>query len=221
MPNKSTLDHIVIAVPSLKKVREHFEKNYGIRLQAGGKHPNFSTHNMLLKLKHKTNKTQYLEFIALDPEAKTSEASLFGLNTPPKDWKVVAWAISTNDIHTLQNTLQLQTPFKHLTEIHDMHRIQEDASLIHWDMAYSNDHFNHTQGTAPFLIQWRDTHPSDNLPSMKVELESLNVCHPEVTGLMKALLFNGFKDDHVTFQQHETPSLTLSLQINRRETLVI
>jgi hypothetical protein len=221
MQNTSTLDHIVIAVPSLKEAAERFEKNYGITLQVGGKHPKFGTHNMLLKLKHKTNKTQYLEFIALDPKAEPYKAPLFGLSAPLKNWKVIAWAISTNDIHTLQNTLQHHDPFSYLTEIHDMHLIQENASLIHWDMAYSDDHFQHTQGTAPFLIKWRDAHPNENLPSVKVELNSLNICHPKITDLMKALLFNGFKDDQVTFQQNETPSLTLTLQINRCEILVI
>ena len=65
-------DHVVYGVPNLKEAIEVFHEKTGTLPVIGGKHPHLGTHNAILSL----GNLQYLEFIALDPEAPRAELAL-------------------------------------------------------------------------------------------------------------------------------------------------
>lgn len=71
------LDHLAVAAETLEDGREAVETALGVRLQPGGQHPHFGTHNMLLGLEDGL----YLEVISIDPAApKPGYARWFDLD---------------------------------------------------------------------------------------------------------------------------------------------
>ena len=58
------LDHLVIAAADLESGKAWLEDRTGLKMQPGGEHAYFGTHNALLGLRG-----SYLEVIALDPAA--------------------------------------------------------------------------------------------------------------------------------------------------------
>ena len=61
-----TLDHIVVSAKTLDEASDHIASSLGVKLQDGGCHDRFATHNRLLGLENGI----YLEAIAVNPEAK-------------------------------------------------------------------------------------------------------------------------------------------------------
>src|SRR3981189_2018524 len=67
LPMTLNLDHLVIVAPSLEPGGAHVREQIGMDRQAGGKHPEMGTHNLLLRL----GDGVFLEVIAVDPAAGT------------------------------------------------------------------------------------------------------------------------------------------------------
>ena len=65
------LDHLAVAAESLGVGRAVVEDQLGLRLQDGGRHAHFGTHNLLLGLEDGL----YLEVIAVDPDAPAPGSS--------------------------------------------------------------------------------------------------------------------------------------------------
>lgn len=87
------IDHLVYAVPDLAAAIDAFEADWGVRPAEGGQHPS-GTHNALLSL----GGERYLEIIAPDPTRPDMTELSFGLDDPPAEGKLVAWAAAVNDI---------------------------------------------------------------------------------------------------------------------------
>jgi Glyoxalase-like domain len=70
------LDHLAIVAPTLEEGAAHVREQIGIDMQAGGKHPEMGTHNLLLRL----GDDVFLEVIAVDPlGARPAGPRWFGL----------------------------------------------------------------------------------------------------------------------------------------------
>jgi hypothetical protein len=70
------LDHLVIVAPTLEEGAAHVRERIGIEMQAGGKHPEMGSHNLLLRL----GDDVFLEVIAVDPvAARPAGPRWFGL----------------------------------------------------------------------------------------------------------------------------------------------
>lgn len=82
------LDHLVYASPDLELGVAQIETRLGVRLLAGGSHPDWGTRNALLPL----GPTTFLEVIGPDPERRAAaRPRLFGIDalTAPR---LVTWA---------------------------------------------------------------------------------------------------------------------------------
>ena len=63
------VDHLVVAAPSLEAGVAWCEATLGVTPGPGGRHPQFGTHNRLLKIASEAYPQAYLEIIAIDPQA--------------------------------------------------------------------------------------------------------------------------------------------------------
>ena len=88
------IDHLVLAVPSLDAGIAHVEGLTGVAPVPGGAHPGVGTHNALLSLGAPT----YLEVIAPDPDQPGVARRGFGLDEPPSEPRLVAFAVGCADI---------------------------------------------------------------------------------------------------------------------------
>ena len=93
----STLDHIVVAAPTLKSGVEWVRDTLDATPEYGGMHPRMGTHNCLLNLGGQT----YLEVIAPDPNApdpgrpRWFELDSLNRDSPPR---LAAWVARSTDI---------------------------------------------------------------------------------------------------------------------------
>ena len=88
------IDHLIYAAPDLAAAVTDLEDRFGVRAQAGGRHPGLGTHNALLALGPRT----YLEIIAADPGwSGPSEHRLFAAGDLARS-ALVGWALTCDDI---------------------------------------------------------------------------------------------------------------------------
>ena len=88
------IDHLAVAAETLAEGRAMVEAALGVRLEEGGRHPHFGTHNLLLGL----GEGLYLEVIAVDPAAPAPQRSRwFGLDRFAGRPRPVAWICRTDD----------------------------------------------------------------------------------------------------------------------------
>ncbi len=161
------LDHLVVAAKTLEQGVTWLEEKLGIKMQVGGKHPLFGTHNALLKL----GETTYLEVIAVDPDApKPTRARWFELDQAQKleRPKLIHWVARTDHLETQVRELPM------------LGRILE-ASRGHlsWQITVPDDGHLNFEGLIPTLITWRGVHPTSQLEDQHCHVLQLQSVHPE------------------------------------------
>jgi hypothetical protein len=167
----STLDHIVIVASKLEAGVDACERLLGVRLQKGGEHVRFGTHNCLLNL----GDGVFLEVIAINPAA-TAPAfpRWFGMdrNTARPDTGSAAYlatfVVRTNDLASVAGALPELGP------VCDMQR-----GTLNWRMAIPQDGALVEGGAVPAVIQWSgEGHPTQSMPDLGIRLVHLDVPHP-------------------------------------------
>ncbi|WP_299848517.1 VOC family protein [uncultured Roseovarius sp.] len=164
------LDHLAIAAENLEDGRAHVEDALKVKLQPGGQHAHFGTHNLLLDL----DDGLYLEVIAIDPEAPApGYPRWFDLDRflgPPK---LTNWICRTNALaEALQSFPQSGSPVA---------LVRGD---LRWQMAVPEDGILPFGGMFPALIEWQgDAHPVQRLQASGCHLDRLVVSHPEISQL--------------------------------------
>lgn len=177
------LDHIAVAGATLEEAAAHVEEMLGVRLQAGGKHEKFGTHNQLLGLRDGL----YLEAIAIDPEPPNPQRTRwFDLDRFEGKPRLTNWICRVPDITDALSVFPdgVGQP------------IQLARGALRWQMAVPPSGRLPFDNLFPALIQWEgDLHPARMLPDSGYRLRRLVVCHPdalELAGILGAL-------EHVVF----------------------
>lgn len=181
--NSSSIDHLVIAAPTLKEGVQYVEQLLGVKMQQGGKHSGMGTQNYLLKLGNKI----YLEVIAVDPDAVApTHPRWFGLDniSEPKKPKLITWIARTENIDAATKVSSIA----HGT-IQQMSR-----GNFEWLLTIPEDGSMPYDGIAPMLIEWKhDIHPCDNLEDKGYRLLKLEAYHPNAKAINTMLAVIGFE----------------------------
>lgn len=188
------LDHIAVAGTTLAEATEAVEAALGMRLQKGGEHDVFFTHNTLLGLEDGL----YLEAIAINPDAPTPDRprwfDLDRFTGPPR---LTNWICRTDDLARLlpQLTSGVGTA------------VQLQRGDLRWQMAVPESGILPFDNIHPALIEWgTDLHPANMLEPSGCRLRRLIVAHPQADGLNDALAPH-LSDPRIVIEQAENPAL--------------
>ena len=170
----TTLDHLVIAAPTLESGAAWLEELLGVRMQAGGKHAFMGTHNRLLRLG-----SVYLEVIAVDPDAPApNRPRWFGLDTLHLGQpRLIHWVARTDDLERVA-ALSLE----------DLGIVTDAArGDLRWRITIPDDGHLPLGGIVPTLIEWQGSHPISRMPASTCELVTLTGTHPQPERVQAAL----------------------------------
>lgn len=195
------IDHLVIAAHSLEQGVQWCEATLGVTPEAGGEHPQFGTHNRLLKIATPAHSLAYLEIIAIQPGAKgpanPNAKRWFDLDSPELR---AAIAKEPRLVHFVAGTDALQAARIALKNIGIDRGPALPASrhtrkgVLQWQITVREDGYRLFEGCLPTLIQWGKSdeaeplrlHPRNSLPRSKVSLDSLAITHPSAAKLQAA-----------------------------------
>lgn len=169
---------MVLAARDLDAGAAWLERQFGVTLAAGGKHPRMGTHNRLLKLGERF----YLELIAIDPLADApGRPRWFGLdhaNLPADRPRLIHWVARSGDIVD-----DVAASSEALGEILPMER-----GDYRWRITVPSDGHLPGGGLVPTLIQWDvPFHPAGRLPDADCALMKLEGFHPQPVRIKNAL----------------------------------
>ncbi|SFS03408.1 VOC family protein [Yoonia litorea] len=181
------LDHVAIACTDLSEGTAWVEERLNVKLQPGGQHARYGTHNTLLGLADGL----YLEVIAIDPEA-TPEAghSWFGLDHFSGPPRLANWICQTDDLESAVAKAPPEAGSPRALTRGD----------LEWQITVPDDGALPFQGAFPTLIAWGQgvVHPSDQLSDSGCRLVSLSVKHPEMGRLSEMM---DLADERVTLEE--------------------
>lgn len=173
------VDHLVVAAHSLRQGADWCQRVLGVASRPGGQHRAMGTHNRLLALSSGAFPRSYLEIIAIDPDAPApSRPRWFGLDDAALQQRLRE---APRLLHFVARTRRLDATLTALAALGiDAGNAvgAERASphgLLRWRIAGRADGQLLCGGALPTLIEWGDSHPSDQLPANAVALQSLAV----------------------------------------------
>ncbi|MEM6305549.1 MAG: VOC family protein [Pseudomonadota bacterium] len=192
------LDHIAVAGAALAEATLHAENALSAKLQMGGEHAVFHTHNTLLGLEDGL----YLEAIAINPDApKPDRPRWFDLDRFAGPPRLTNWICRCDD---------LDATLKALPEGFGA-PVSLQRGALRWRMAVPASGILPFDNCAPALIQWEGSaHPAPHLAPSGCRLTALRVSHPAASDLA-ALLAPHLDDARISFQ---TGAAGLQAQFN-------
>ena len=170
------LDHLAVACTDLSEGTAWVEEQLGVKLQVGGQHARYGTHNTLLGLADGL----YFEVIAKDPDAVPEAGhAWFGLDDFVGPPRLANWICQTDDLTgaLAKAPAVVGTP-----------RALTRADLA-WQITVPDDGSLPYAGAYPTLIEWANGthHPADRLPPSGCKLLRLDVMHPEANALIEMM----------------------------------
>ena len=184
------LDHLAVAAATLEEGRAAVEEALGVRLQPGGQHAHFATHNMLLGF----DDGLYLEVIAVDPGgAAPSYARWFDLDRFEGPPKLNNWICRSDDL------------VADVARFPDAGRpVALTRGNLNWRMAVPETGVLPYDNLFPALMQWDCAdHPAQRLQASGCALARLIVSHP-AAGELAGSLAPVLHDDRVQFEKGPT-----------------
>jgi hypothetical protein len=166
------LDHLAVACTSLDEGTAWVQDRLGVKLQQGGQHPRYGTHNTLLGL----GDGLYLEVIAKEPgvtpQAGHSWFDLDRFTGPPR---LANWICRTDDMAAAPSVAGAP-------------RALTRGDLA-WQITVPDDGSLPFGGAFPTLIEWAagTLHPAARLPASDCKLLQFEVTHPhahEISGMI-------------------------------------
>ncbi len=201
------LDHLVIAAADLESGRAWLEDQLGVKMQPGGEHARFGTHNALLGLGG-----NYLEVIAVNPAAPApAYPRWFGLDTPDMQERLRAGPALIHWVVTVQN---MGGALSISPEDHG-EALALSRGNNRWQLSVPTDGSLPMGGALPSLIEWESVSPAINLGSAAV-LERLTLTTPDPARLNAALEALGFTGTPIQIETGPT-RLQATLKVNGRE----
>ena len=190
----STLDHLVVIAATLNDGVAWCEATLGVTPGPGGEHPLMGTHNRLIKVATAAFPSAYLEVIAINPGATPARAAgarrWFDMDNEALQARLrqtgpqlAHWVAQVPDITRAVAALAAQAI--------DRGRVLAASrptphGLLSWQISVRDDGQRLFGGCLPTLIEWGTTHPCDHLPSSGVQLQALQLQHPDATALRAA-----------------------------------
>lgn len=175
------LDHLVVAAADLDTGTEYVGDLLGVTMAPGGRHEIMGTHNRLLRL----GEDQYLEVIAIDPEAPPPQRPRwFGLDDPAMHSRLrrgpalITWVARSANIEDSA----ANPPYRGM-EIRDAAR-----GDLRWRMVFVDDGSLLYEGALPLLIEWQgDSTAPRKLPDSGCVLRRFVIQSPQVDRVRQAL----------------------------------
>lgn len=174
----TALDHIIWATASLDTRPSEIEADLGVRLDAGGTHPDFGTSNLLGDLGDGT----YLE--VLFPSSPSPPAGSLGWRLSQLERPCLYhWALRVDDLK--QVAAAARSAGMRPGGVVSGSRKAPDGTQLTWALMFLDE--PELGAAAPFFIDWHDTpHPTTSLRSVGTLLE-LAVGAPGVGPLNRLL----------------------------------
>lgn len=174
------VDHLVVAAPSLEAGVAWCEATLGVTPGPGGRHPQFGTHNRLLKIASEAYPQAYLEIIAIDPQAAPpGRPRWFGLDEVDLSGgpRLIHWVGRSPmlDMHRWGLITVGQPPGDPVAASRET-----PQGLLQWQILVPTDGRPRCDGALPTLIQWQGVHPTDAMPESGLRLQSMTLrCVPQ------------------------------------------
>ncbi len=201
------LDHLVIAAADLESGQAWLEDRTGLKMQPGGEHAYFGTHNALLGLRG-----SYLEVIAVDPAAPApAYPRWFGLDEGEMQERLAAGPALIHWVVTVQN---MGAALRLSTENHG-EALALSRGNNRWQLSVPRSGSLPMGGVLPSLIEWESVSPASNLRSAAV-LERLTLTALDPVRLSAALEALGFTGTPIQIERGPT-RLQATLKVNGRE----
>ena len=200
-PSQACVDHLIVYAADLASGAQWCERTLGVAPTAGGEHPLMGTHNRILNVSSAAHPRAYLEIIAINQGAtKSIPASAkrwFDMDFEPLQRQVarhgpqlIHWVAAVPDLASACAALAAQ-------------RIDRGAivrasrptpqGLLQWQITVREDGQRLFGGCLPTLIEWGAMHPCDSLPPSGVQLQALQLHHPEPARLARAFAAVGLQ----------------------------
>jgi hypothetical protein len=194
------LDHLAVAARTLDEGRAYVEQALGIKLQPGGQHPRYGTHNLLAGLEEGL----YLEVIAIDPAASApSDPRWFRLDEFDGAPCLHNWICSTPD-------MGLDLP---LMPEGSGAPVDLQRGDLRWQMAVPEDGRLPFDDTCPAVIEWQGPHPAPSLIQTGARLHQLVVKHPQIKRL-ETQLEHLLQDKRIVFEAADAPGLSAAFDVD-------
>ncbi|WP_424951624.1 VOC family protein [Deinococcus sp.] len=202
------LDHLVIAAADLASGCAWLEDRLGLKMQPGGEHPYFGTHNALLGLRG-----GYLEVIAVNAAAPDPPyPRWFGLDTPAMKERLAAGPAL---IHWVASVGNLRAALRLSPEDHG-EALALSRGNSRWQLSVPQTGALPMSGVLPSLIQWESVSPAARLQPSGLWLERLSLSTPAPARLERALEALGFTGTPLDITEGP-PHLEAILSINGKE----
>lgn len=192
MSRTCQLDHLVVTARSLDVGAAWVTAALGVAPQTGGKHHRMGTHNVLLRL----SGTAYLEVIAPDPGAppparpRWFELDGIAQSSP----RLASWVARTDDISSTVGACN--------AGFGTIERMSRES--LDWLITIPPDGGLVAGGAIPMLIEWLlDEHPAAQLEDKGCSLSTLQIFHPDISGVRRTLECLGMG---ATAVMHELPA---------------
>ncbi len=195
---QTRLDHLVVIAPDLASGVAWCERTLGVTPGPGGEHPLMGTHNRLLKIAADGFEDAYFEIIALQPGAQAQIA-------PGRrrwfdfDDAALMQRIATHGPQLAHWVARTVGPSDALASACAGWRAlgidrgpavaasrMTPRGLLEWQITVRDDGARLFDGTLPTLIQWGAVHPAPAMADSGVQLQSLDIQHPQAALLQRA-----------------------------------
>ncbi|WP_299282572.1 VOC family protein [uncultured Tateyamaria sp.] len=181
-------DHLVVGATALDEAQAHVEDALGVKMQPGGAHGVFQTHNALLGLEEGL----YLEAIAPNPAVTAPpRPRWYDLDRFDGPARLSNWACAVKDMSRALEDMPegAGTP------------VDVSRSALIWKMAVSEDGTTPYDNLWPALIEWPEgVHPASQLEPTGIRLKRFTLVHPDADALAQALSVH-LTDDRVMIEE--------------------
>lgn len=213
------IDHLVVLARDLATGVEWCERTLGVTPVAGGEHPLMGTHNRLLNISSTAHPRAYLEVIAINPAGTKTipdgDRRWFDMDDIALQQQVaqhgpqlIHWVAAVPDVAASLAALAALGVDRGRAITASRPTPQ---GLLQWQITVRPDGQRLWDGCLPTLIEWGAVHPCDHLPASGVQLQSLQLQHPDARALRAACDAAGLRD---VAMPTEGPAPQLHAQLN-------